>query len=142
MKKLIIIFTAMFVASTVLAQDVILYNYDGSFDDATFNVEDAIVSKGLVIDHISHTGEMLKRTGEDLGATQEIFKAADIFLFCSAVVSRKVMEIDPMNIVHCPYTIFVFENENGVKIGFNKYPEGEMQEVQSLLDGIVKAAIE
>lgn len=124
------------------ADPVVLYNYDGSFDDATFSVEDAIVSKGLVIDYISHTGEMLERTGKDLGATKEIFKAADIFLFCSAVVSRKMMEIDPLNIVHCPYTIFVFENEDGVKIGYNEYPEGEMQEVQSLLDGIVQNAME
>jgi uncharacterized protein (DUF302 family) len=142
MKQLILTICALFTAASIQAQEAVVYDYDGSFDDATFSVEDAIVSKGLVIDYISHTGEMLKRTGDDLGTTKEIFKDADIFLFCSAVLSRKVMEINPMNIVHCPYTIFVFENQDGVKIGFNKYPEGEMQQVQVLLDGIVQSALE
>ena len=95
-----------------------------------------------MIDYVSHTGDMLSRTGADLGATKEIFKAADIFLFCSAVVSRKMMEADPLNIAHCPYSIFVFENEDGVKIGHRNYPQGIMQEVQTLLSGIVKQAID
>ena len=37
------------------------YDFDGSFDDATFAVESAIVGAGLVIDYVSHTGEMLNR---------------------------------------------------------------------------------
>ena len=142
MKKILTVVLGTLFAGIAHADPVVLYSYDGSFDDATFSVEDAIISRGLVIDYICHTGEMLKRTGEDLGATKEIFKAADIFLFCSAVISRKVMEADPLNIVHCPYSIFVYENNDGVKIGYNEYPQGVMQEVQSLLDGIVKSAIE
>ncbi len=130
------------IAGQVNAQDSVIYPYDGSFDDATFSVEDAIVSKGLVIDYVSHTGEMLNRTGADLGATKEIFKAADIFLFCSAVISRKVMEADRLNIAHCPYSIFVFEDENGVSVGHRNYPEGAMKEVETLLSGIVKTAID
>ncbi len=133
---------AVLITGQASAEQPVIYSYDGSFDDATFSVEDAIVSKGLVIDYVSHTGEMLNRTGADLGATKEIFKAADIFLFCSAVVSRKVMEADPLNIAHCPYSIFVFENEDGVKVGHRNYPEGVMQEVQALLSGIVKNAID
>ncbi len=140
-KTLIILITTLF-ATQSNAEPAVVYAYDGSFDDATFSVEDAIVSQGLVIDYISHTGEMLKRTGKDLGAKKEIFKAADIFLFCSAVVSRKMMEADPLNIAHCPYSIFVFENEDGVKIGHRNYPEGIMKQVQELLSGIVKAAID
>ena len=86
-------------AAPLAAQDqAVTYAYDGSFDDATFAVENAIVGKGLVIDHVSHTGEMLARTASDVGSDVEIFRAADVFLFCSAVVSRKVMEVDPMNI--------------------------------------------
>ena len=98
MKKLLMITVVILVADQAHAEPPVIYPYDGSFDDATFSVEDAIVSKGLVIDYVSHTGDMLNRTGADLGATKEIFKAADIFLFCSAVVSRKVMEADPLNI--------------------------------------------
>ena len=117
------------------------YPFDGSFDDATFSVETAIVGKGLVIDYVSHTGEMLNRTGADVGSDVEIFAAADIFLFCSATTSRAVMEIDPMNIAHCPYGIFVAEKDGEVMIGYRNYPEGEMQQVQSLLDEIVQDAL-
>lgn len=118
-----------------------VYDFDGSFDDATFSVENAIIGKGLVIDYVSHTGEMLNRTGADTGSDVKLFDEADIFIFCSAVVSRKVMEIDPMNIVHCPYGIFVAEREGKVMVGYRNYPEGAMQEVQTLLDGIVQEAV-
>jgi uncharacterized protein (DUF302 family) len=118
-----------------------VYDFDGSFDDATFSVESAIIGKGLVIDYVSHTGEMLNRTGADTGSGVKLFDEADIFIFCSAVVSRKVMEIDPMNIAHCPYGIFVAEREGKVMVGYRNYPEGAMQEVQRLLDGIVQEAV-
>ena len=91
------------------AQEAITTPYAGSFDDAVFAVENAIIDHGLKVDHISHVGEMLARTGQDLGATLEIFKAADVFLFCSAVLSREMMTDDPMNIAHCPYNLFVAE---------------------------------
>jgi hypothetical protein len=57
------------------------------------------------------------------------------------VVSRKVMEADPMNIVHCPYGIFVAEREGEVMVGYRTYPDGPMQEVQELLDGIAREAV-
>ena len=117
------------------------YLYDGTFEDAAFGVESAIVGKGLVIDYVSHVGEMLNRTGADVGSDVELFKEADIFVFCSAVVSRKVMEADPMNIAHCPYGIFVAERGDEVMVGYRNYPDGPMQEVQSLLDEIVTEAI-
>jgi uncharacterized protein (DUF302 family) len=117
------------------------YPFGGTFEDATFSVENAIIGKGLVIDYVSHTGEMLNRTGADVGSNTEIFAAADVFLFCSAVLSRKVMEADPMNIAHCPYGIFVADQNGKVMIGYRNYPAGPMQEVQALLDEIVHEAI-
>lgn len=127
-------------ASALAADDAITVPFDGSFDDATFAVESAIVGRGLVIDYVSHVGEMLNRTGADVGSDKEIFVAADIFLFCSAVVSREVMEADPMNIAHCPYGIFVTEDSDGVKIGHRDYPDGVMQKVEDLLSDIVAEA--
>jgi uncharacterized protein (DUF302 family) len=127
--------------NTANADNTVLYKYDGSFDDATFAVEGAIVGKGLVIDYVSHVGEMLTRTGADVGSDIEIFKGADIFLFCSAVVSRKVMEADPLNIVHCPYSVFVIEDGEGVRIGHRTYPDGPMKMVQELLHSIVDDAV-
>ena len=119
----------------------VTYAFDGDFDDATFSVETAIVGKGLVIDYVSHTGDMLERTKGDVGSDVTIFDAADIFLFCSAQTSREVMETDPMNIAFCPYGIFVTDKEGEVRIGYRKYPDGDMQKVQALLDGIVKDAM-
>lgn len=117
------------------------YLYDGTFEDATFSVENAIIGKGLVIDYVSHVGEMLSRTGGDVGSDVELFKEADIFVFCSAVVSRKVMEADPMNIAHCPYGIFVADRGGEILVGYRNYPEGAMQEVQALLEEIVNEAL-
>lgn len=120
----------------------VAYPFDGSFEDATFAVESAIVGRGLVIDYVSHTGEMLARTAADVGSGVDLFKEADIFLFCSAVLSRKVMEVDPMNIAHCPYGVFVADQGDEVIVGYRRYPEGAMQEVQTLLDEIVREAME
>jgi len=69
-----------------------------------------------VIDYVSHTGEMLNRTGADVGSDVVLFDAADIFVFCSATLSD-------------------------VTIGYRNYPQGEMQKVQALLDEITKDAI-
>lgn len=118
-----------------------VYDFEGDFGDATFAVENAIVGAGLVIDSVSHTGDMLARTGLDVGSEVTIFDGADIYSFCSAIVSREVMEANPMNVAFCPYNIFVTDREGQVQIGYRNYPEGEMQKVQSLLDGIVQDAI-
>ena len=131
---------ALWAGAALADGEAIVYDFEGSFDDATFGVESAIVGRGLVIDYISHTGEMLARTAEDVGSDVDIFDQADIFLFCSAVLSRKVMELDPMNIVHCPYAIFVAERDGKVTIGHRDYPDGPMDEVEALLDDIVREA--
>lgn len=136
-KSVLSALVAVTVAAPAVAQDVITYDFDGSFDDATFAVESAIVDRGLVIDFVSHVGDMLNRTGEDVGSGEMIFESADIFLFCSAAVSRRVMEADPMNIVHCPYSIFVAERDGAVMIGHRAYPDGPMQEVEAMLDAII-----
>lgn len=128
-------------SSPVMAQDgYTTYAYDGSFEDATFSVESAIIGAGLKIDYVSHTGEMLNRTMADVGSDVHLFDNADIFVFCSARLSRKMMEADIMNIAHCPYGIFVTDRNGEVFIGYRHYPEGILQEVQKLLDGIAEEA--
>ncbi|WP_246044072.1 DUF302 domain-containing protein [Ruegeria sediminis] len=114
------------------------------FDDVAFAVESAIVGEGLVVDHVSHVGDMLERTREDVGSDKVLFTKANVYTFCSAAVSRKVMEVDPMNIAYCPYGIFVAEladQPGEVIVGFRQFPDGAMQEVQALLDGIVREAV-
>lgn len=123
-------------------EDVKSYPFDGEFEDAVFGVENAIINKGLTIDYVSHVGEMLERTRADVGSGVVLFKNANVFLFCSAVISRKMMEADPMNVGHCPYGVFVSETTDGVKIGYRRYPDGIMQEVEALLDEIAQEAAE
>ena len=123
-----------------VAQDAITYPFDGSFEDASFAIENAIIDRGLVIDYTSHVGDMLNRTGADVGSDVAIFDNAQIFLFCSAAVSRRVMEADPMNIMHCPYGIFAADMGGEVMIGHRDYPDVTMQEVEALLDAIILEA--
>ncbi|WP_135507356.1 DUF302 domain-containing protein [Roseovarius aestuariivivens] len=131
-------------ATPLGAQDIVSYTTDQSYADAAFGLENAILNEGLVIDSVSHVGDMLARTRGDVGSEVELFAKADAYSFCSATVSREVMEINPMNIAFCPYNIFVAEMAGGdgeVIIGYRTFPEGEMQKVQELLDGLVRAAI-
>jgi uncharacterized protein (DUF302 family) len=134
--------TALCLASTAMAQEPVVYTTEDNFDDVIFGLENAILDQGLVIDHVSHTGDMLERTKADVDAEMTIFTKADIYSFCSAALSRRVMEIDPMNVQFCPYNIFVAQRPGEpVIIGYRPFPEGEMQEIQQLLDTITRSAI-
>ena len=125
------------------ADGVTTYEVAGGFEDVAFAVESAIIGQGLVIDHTSHVGEMLNRTAADVGATTQVYSRADVHLFCSAVLSRRMMEADPENIAHCPYGIFLYElaeSPGTVHVGYRNMPAGEMQEVEALLDRIAREA--
>ncbi|MBO6886108.1 MAG: DUF302 domain-containing protein [Marivita sp.] len=144
MKRLLATLALTIAASSVSAADMITYDTDQSFDDVTFGLENAILDAGLVIDHISHTGDMLERTKGDVGSDVTLFLHADVYSFCSAKLSRDVMEADPMNIVFCPYDIFVMvrpETPEVTTIGFRTFPDGAMKTIEALLDSIAKAAI-
>ena len=144
MKRLLASLAMTIAASSVSAADMITYDTDQSFDDVTFGLENAILDEGLVIDHISHTGDMLERTKGDVGSDATLFLHADIYSFCSAKLSREVMEADPMNIIFCPYDIFVMvrpETPDVTTIGFRTFPDGAMKTIEALLDDIAKAAI-
>lgn len=144
MKHFLTAMALSILSSTALAADMITYDTEDSFDDVVFGLESAIIDAGLVIDSVSHTGEMLERTRADIGSERVLFLNADVFSFCSAKISREMMEADPMNIVFCPYDIFVMvrpETPDTTTIGFRTYPEGAMKKVESLLDGIARAAI-
>jgi uncharacterized protein (DUF302 family) len=129
-------------AAPALAEAPVTHSFDGSYGDAIFALENALVNEGLVVDHVSHVGEMLARTGEDVGSDVTIFDAAQVLQFCSAQLSREVMEADPLNIQHCPYGIFVMDRDGAVTIGYRAYPEGPMQKVEALLERIVTEALE
>lgn len=145
MKHIILTAALTCAAQIAIAQDMVTYHTDQSFDDVVFGLESAILDRGLLVDHISHVGEMLERTRTDVGSDVVIFSQADVYSFCSARLSRKMMEADPMNIAFCPYDIFVAVTPDAptqTTIGFRQFPDGPMQEVQALLDSIVKSALD
>ncbi|TCD11827.1 DUF302 domain-containing protein [Oricola cellulosilytica] len=137
---------ALFCGAAIAAEDVETNVSTSSFEDVSQAVEDAIVNRGYKIDYHGFIGDMLKRTAEDVGAEKQIYTDAEFFTFCSAVISRKVMEVEPEDIAYCPYVVFVYEraDEPGqVKVGFRRLPEGgPRDEVNAMLSEIVKEGAE
>lgn len=88
--------------------DVVSRKLAASFDDTREAITLAIEGRGLVINYVSHIGDMLQRTGADIGATRQVYAKAEIIEFCSASLSRQMMEADPHNIVQCPFAIAVY----------------------------------
>jgi uncharacterized protein (DUF302 family) len=97
-----------------------------AYDDVRFDLESAIVNRGLVIDYVSHIGDMLARTGADVGSEATIFTKAESMLFCSARLSRAAMEAAPGNIAFCPYAVFLYETPDApgkVTVGYRRLAE-------------------
>ena len=144
--KMILLAAGLTLAATVAGagDSAVSYTVEQDYDDVIFGLENAITDKGLVIDAVSHVGDMLERTKADVGSDVTIFTRAEVYSFCSAALSRKVMEADPMNLQFCPYGIFVMQkpgDEGKTTIGYRTMPEGVMKEIEAMLDEIVKEAI-
>jgi uncharacterized protein (DUF302 family) len=131
---------------------MVVFTKHGRFDDVRDDVDMAITGRGLVVNNVSHVGEMLERTGKDLGDTKQIFLKAEALEFCSAVISRKMMEADPDNIVFCPYVISVYvlpDKPDEVRIAYRKpqligspASQKALKAVDELLSGIVREALQ
>jgi uncharacterized protein (DUF302 family) len=80
----------------------------GAFADVRERVVMALENRGLVINYNAKIGDMLERTGRDLGRERRIYGHAEVIEFCSARLSRDTMEADPHNIAYCPYAIAVY----------------------------------
>jgi len=81
---------------------------EGTFDEIKEYLVSALQDRGLKVNNISHVSDMLQRTGKDLGRTKRIYQIAEAVTFCSAIVSRDMMEADADNIVFCPYIIYIY----------------------------------
>lgn len=153
-RVLAVIACSMGVSQTSMADEshMSLSIRHGSFEDAREAVEMAITGRGFVINNVSHVGDMLERTGKDLGGAKQIFLKAESLEFCSATVSRKMMEADPDNIVFCPYIISIYvlpEKPNEVRMAYRKtHISGSpasrkaLMAVNELLAGIIKEAMQ
>ena len=133
---------------------VVRYSVEGKYENVRDDLINAITGRGLVIDHNSHVGKMLDRTGKDLGTTKKIYgdDQGQTFSFCSSVISRKTMEADPHNILFCPYTIALYTTLAEPKKVYLAYRRPQraddsaasktaLKEVDALLDGIAREAL-
>ena len=126
---------------------------DGVFENISEDIKDAIIDRGIKINNISHIGNMLARTGADVGATVTIFSGDAVAIeFCSSTVSRETMEADPHNIVFCPYIISVYSLPGDIEHTYVSYrrplPVGDarsqasIKAVEALLEEIITSAVE
>ncbi len=107
------------ISGQVVAEPV-TRSYGGSYAELRSSLEQAIIGEGLVINSVAHVGDMLERTGQDLGQTAPVYRHAEVFEFCSATLSRDMMQANPQHIVFCPFTIAVFElPAGGVHLAYN-----------------------
>ena len=85
-----------------------VYESESAFDDVLQGLKLAIEERGMYINNVMHMGEMLERTGKDLGMDQKLYERAESVEFCSAVLSREMTGEDPARIVNCPFIISVY----------------------------------
>jgi hypothetical protein len=143
---------AVAASSPARADEFRTYSKAAAFDDIKFELNNAIVDRGLTVDNTGRIGEMLERTGADVGSTKKIYKNAEFLTFCSAKLSRQMMEADPANVGFCPYVVFVYEAEakpGTTVVGYRRPMSASgseatkkaLGEIDALLDGIVKDAV-
>jgi len=136
--------------SALAAEGTVLFKTQGAFQDVRDSVEMAIEGQGLKITNTNKIAAMLERTGKDLGETRQVYENAEQFEFCSATVSRRMMEADPHAIVMCPYSVAVYTipGDKTVYIAYRKPAATDnpalkqaLGEMEKLLTEIIKAAM-
>jgi uncharacterized protein (DUF302 family) len=128
----------------------VLFKTQGSFQDVRDNLQMAIEGKGLKITNTNRIGAMLDRTGKDIGETRQVYGDAEQFEFCSATLSRRMMEADPHSIVMCPYSVVVYTipADKAVYLAYRKPADSghpalkqALIELDNLLASIIKDAM-
>jgi uncharacterized protein (DUF302 family) len=138
-------------APPAAASDMKLIETKAAYADAKSELANAIINRGLVADYTGNVGGMLERTGADVGSTKKIYKSAEYMIFCSAKLSRMMMEADPTNLGFCPFVVFVYEpaDKPGTSVVGYRQPvsvngsdasKKALAEVNALLEGIIKDA--
>ncbi len=152
MKKMLAVCAMFCLPLAALAAEsyTVLFKTQGTFQDVRDSLQMAIEGKGLKITNTNHIAEMLERTGKDIGETRQVYENAEQFEFCSATVSRHMMEADPHAIVMCPYSVVVYTipNDKTVYLAYRKPAatrnpalKKTLVELEKLLADIIKDAM-
>ena len=132
-------------------EPVVIYTFNADYEEVWDGLKMALDGRGLAVSSVSHVGEMLERTGKDLGRTKKIYGEARVLEFCSAVISRDMMEKNPHFLPFCPYQIMVYtlpEDEKKVYLSYRrliwKDDSGKdvLEPVEKLNEELIKEVIE
>jgi len=163
MKKILISLWAFICAGMILstaadaatADGYKSYVKTGQFDDVLFDLNNAIIDRGLVIDYIGHLQQMLARTSEAVGSvtaggSKTPYTQAKFLQFCSAKLTHEVISANPLNIAICPYVVFIYElktDPGKIHVGFrrpiagpSKVTRKAVAKVEALLEEIAEEA--
>lgn len=149
---LAISFGALMMAQDAAADGaVVIRAIEGRFEAIRERVVFAVESQGLVVDHSAKVGDMFERTAKDLGETAQLYGDAEVLHFCSALVSRRMVEADPALLAFCPYGIAVYTLPGDPLTTYVSYrrlvtelagpgQKAALQRVETLLESIVDEA--
>ena len=129
---------------------------EGDFEDVMFDLQDAIVNEGLVIERTGDIGEMLERTANAVEGAKsgedKTFTNAKYLLFCSARLTHKATALDPRNISMCPFIVYAYDNPKSpgkVSLGYRNPDFGNLPasdpivvEVHAYLKAMIDTATE
>ncbi len=156
--RLILVIAFLGIAATgVTAQPAgkMHYSAKGSFEDVLFDLKDAVVNRGLVIDYTGHVDKMLERTAKAAGSitsagSKSPYLNAKYIQFCSAKLTHQAVSANPFNLAICPYVVFIFETraEPGkIVVGYRRPMPGPskrskeaLAKIDKLLDDIAREA--
>ncbi len=143
--------TAPLIQRGVINEPVVIKSVNAEFDEVWESLKMALNDRGLVISSVSHVGEMLERTGRALNRTKRVFGNAKVMEFCSAVLSRNMLERNPHFIAFCPYQIMVYtlpEDETRVYLAYRRLiwkddkDRDVLQAVERLLEDLINEVIQ
>ena len=131
---------------------MVMKSKQAKFDDVREDLVLAIESRGIKINHFNYIAEMLARTGQDLGASKQIYARGEQVEFCKSDLSRAQMEADPANMVFCPYIVTLYTtpaDPGRVHVGFrvprapgaNQATQKALRDIEMLLREIVDEAV-
>jgi hypothetical protein len=147
---LALLVSATLVPASVAGDAYAVYESESDFETVLEGATMAIEERGMYINNVMHMGEMLERTGKDLGMGGKIYEHAESIEFCSAVLSRKMTTEDPSRIVNCPFILSIYVlpgDTDKTYVAHRTVPESEIQsseimaEVAEMLKGVSEAAI-
>jgi uncharacterized protein (DUF302 family) len=144
---------ALLCTAGAVAQPMVSYTRSGAkVADVRDDLKTAIESRGFVVDYQAQINTMLERTGKDVGSAKPLYVDAQSLQFCSAQLSRRMMEADPANVVMCPYTLVVYATvarpqqvvvayRRPLRQGGSAASHAALREVDKLLDGLAREAV-